>query len=100
MWLVVLLAALGVARIAATYPMMSQAWDESLHVGAGMERLASGKYQAELIHPPLARVAGALPLYLAGKRWQGASDIDEQWDEGRRLLYADGHWWRNLTLAR
>ena len=62
-----------------------------------MEWLSQGKYGYEHQHPPLARVATAIGPYLAGLRSTGQKTMDE---EGNRILYAGGHYFRNLALAR
>lgn len=88
---------LGILRIVATYDDLSETVDEVAHVGAGMEWLALGSYTYELQHPPLARIAAATGPYLLGIRAQGQPTL---WDEGRRVLYAEGRYRRNLTAAR
>ena len=65
----VLMVLLSVMRIASTYPLISQAFDEPCHVAAGLEFLDRGTYRLDPIHPPLSRIAIGLPLYLAGKRF-------------------------------
>lgn len=42
--------------------------DESVHIASGMEWLERHTYYVEELHPPLARVLEALPLYLKGIR--------------------------------
>jgi hypothetical protein len=91
------LVLLGLLRIAATYDDLSETLDEVAHIGAGMEWLELGRYTFEPQHPPLARVAGAVGPYLLGIRVDGAPDM---WTAGRRTLYADGRYLRNLTAAR
>lgn len=67
--LVVVLAALiGCITIISTYNHVSPTSDEAAHVATGMEWLEKGTYQFEYLHPPLARIAIALPLYLRGVR--------------------------------
>jgi MFS family permease len=96
-WAAVGLVVLGAARIVATYRALSETVDEVDHIGAGMEWLALGRYTYELSHPPIARIAAAAGPYLLGVRSQNGPT---QWDEGRRVLYADGRYLRNLTAAR
>jgi hypothetical protein len=88
---------LGLLRIAATYDDLSETLDEVAHIGAGMEWLETGRYTFELQHPPLARVASAVGPYLLGIR---VHDAPNMWVAGRRTLYADGRYLRNLTAAR
>lgn len=59
---------LGVIRIASTYTHFSFVFDERAHLLTGMEWLDRGTYKFETLHPPLSRIAGALPLYLDGLR--------------------------------
>jgi hypothetical protein len=91
------LTLVAVLRIVATYRVFSQSWDEPAHLAAGMEWLVEGRYTREPLHPPLARVAIALGPYLDGARSAGYVNT---WQEGNALLDRDGHYQRNLTLAR
>ena len=98
-WLALLTIVLGVARIAAAYPVFSVTFDEPAHIAAGMQLLDEDEFTYEALHPPLARVAAALGPYLAGYRSQHGGDM---WIEGRRLYYANGGRpdFEMLTLAR
>jgi len=96
----VILSLLAVVRIVAGYSATSQAFDEPAHVAAGMEWLDRGTYIIDPIHPPLARVAIALPLYLAGLRLPKLEAQDTYFDIGNRILYLGSNYWRNLTLSR
>jgi hypothetical protein len=62
-----------------------------------MEWLDKGVYRYERQHPPLSRVAVALPLYWRGLRGHGLADPIQ---EGNAILYQDGEYDRNLALAR
>jgi len=102
---VVILTALAVARIVAGYFQNSQAFDEPAHVAAGMEWIDHGTYLVDPLHPPLSRIAIAIPLYLAGVRGpeipaQLNATRSSYWVMGNSILYAGGHYWRNLSLAR
>jgi hypothetical protein len=88
---------LGLARITATYPFLSQTWDEPAHIAAGMQLLDQGVFEYEAKHPPLPRVAAALGPYCAGVRSFGQADM---FDEGNLILHAENAYFRNLTLAR
>jgi len=98
-FLFVLVAA---ARIAATYHVFSQTFDEPAHVATGLEWLDRGSYQLEAQHPPVARVAVALGPYLAGARLTGRGNM---WEEGNAALFDSGErsvrsYVHTLTLAR
>src|SRR6266699_2444325 len=53
---------------------------------------------------PLARIAIGIPLYLAGERYPQLSPEDPDRQNynyvGNKILYEDGHYLRNLELAR
>ena len=84
-------------RIVATYPVFNHTIDEPAHVACGMEWLAKGTYNLEPQHPPLARIFSALGPFLAGERSEGRKAI---YFEGAAILYDNGNYERNLTLAR
>jgi hypothetical protein len=88
---------LGATRIAATYPVFSQTWDEPAHVAAGMQWLDRGEYTYEPLHPPLARVMAALGPWASGARSARQENV---WLEGNAILHAGGSYDRNLALAR
>jgi hypothetical protein len=98
------LALIAVGRVTATYAVFNATSDEPAHIATGMEWLQFGRYTYEPQHPPLARVAAALGLYLKGLRIEsvpiqpnGRVAIFEQgWD----ILYAGGEVDRNLAIAR
>jgi hypothetical protein len=100
----VILVALAVGRILVGYFENSQAFDEPAHVAAGMGWLDRGTYLVDPLHPPLSRIAIAIPLYLAGLRTPEASAQlsggFSYWVMGNSILYGGGHYWRNLSLAR
>ncbi len=104
---------MGAVRIASTYRVTSQGYDEPGHIAAGMEWLDRGTYVIDPFHPPLSRVAMALPLYLAGERLPtNLPDPDPVHPDtaannnlsytavGNGILYDSGHYLRNLSLAR
>lgn len=88
----------------ATYPQTAQGFDEPCHVAAGIELLAKGTYTLDPVHPPLSRIAIALPLYLFGERYPHLAANDPGAHNynvvGNAILYSDGHYLRNLELAR
>src|SRR5208337_2736316 len=94
---VIVLAAIAVARIVSTYHVFTQTTDEPAHIATGMEWLQWGSYAFEPLHPPLARVAVALGPYLSGLRLQDHRNL---WIEGNELLFANGRYLHNLSLAR
>ena len=93
----VLLVAVASLRIVTTYEVFNHTIDEPAHIACGMEWLAKGAYRYEPQHPPLARVAAALGPYLEGIRSYDRPDI---YQEGAAILYRNGHYDRNLVLAR
>jgi 4-amino-4-deoxy-L-arabinose transferase-like glycosyltransferase len=104
-WILILLIAFGVARVAATYGTLNSTSDEPAHVDSGMEVLQFGAYTYELQHPPLARIAVAIGPYLAGLREKTHRDVEKEgfmtvFQDGNEILYANGQYWRNLALAR
>jgi 4-amino-4-deoxy-L-arabinose transferase-like glycosyltransferase len=91
------LLACGLA--ASTWSVFGHTWDEPEHLAAGMALLDRGRYDYDIQHPPLARLALALGPYLAGARSQGSPPPDGR-PEGVAILYRGGHYDRYLTLAR
>src|SRR5579864_2157886 len=89
------LSLIAIARLVGGYSVTSQAFDEPAHVAAGMEWLDRGTYIVDPLHPPLARVAIAAPLYLAGLRFPGPASAQESYFQiGNGILYQSGHYWR------
>ena len=101
---VALLILIAVVRVLLTYKVTAQGFDEPCHVAAAIELLDKGTYTLDPVHPPLSRIAIGVPLYLAGERFPQwpASDprIRNYNDVGNSVLYDDGHYVRNLSLAR
>jgi len=89
-------------RIAATYPVFNHTIDEPAHIACGMEWLDQQVYKLEIHHPPLARILDALGPYLAGARSQGGEERYQEspFRQGALILYAGGHYQRDLALAR
>ncbi len=102
-----LLAAVAIIRIVSTYAITPQAFDEVCHVAAGIELLDRHTYTLDPVHPPLARIAIGLPLYLAGERFPRLPVLDHPvtyTDVGNAILYRGDtgltHYVRTLRLAR
>jgi len=93
---------LAVIRIVSNYTHTAQGFDEPCHVAAAIELLDRGTYKLDPVHPPLARIAIGLPLYLAGERFPNLSPSDSgNYNAvGNAILYDGGHYLRNLILAR
>jgi len=85
--------------VAGSWRIYSNTWDEPEHLAAGVELLDKGHYEYDTEHPPLARVLLAIGPYLAGARSYGTPPPDGT-QEGKDILYSDGHYERYLTLAR
>lgn len=104
MLVVALLALIAIVRVILTYHDTAQAFDEPCHVAAALEFLDHGTYSLDPIHPPLARIAIGLPLYLAGERYPYFANGDPLGHDynvvGNRILYHGGRYLRNITLAR
>ena len=95
--LALLLTAIGVGRIAATYRAISQTSDESSNLACGFQWLEQGRYDLGPFHPPLARIAMSVGPYLYGARSQGLTD---RWKEGNAVLSSGARYAKTLTLAR
>jgi hypothetical protein len=91
------LIALATVRIAATYRVFSFTIDEPGHFASGLEYLSKHVYRYETQHPPLARVAMALPPYLAGVRPLGEENRNL---EGRDVILQSRHPNRTVSLMR
>jgi 4-amino-4-deoxy-L-arabinose transferase-like glycosyltransferase len=100
--LAALLVLVAVVRIAATYRVFNQTFDEPAHLATGLEWIQFGRYRLEAQHPPLSRVAVAIGPYLDGVRLTGRGNM---WEEGNAALFDSGartveSYLRVLTLAR
>jgi hypothetical protein len=90
------LTIVAVARVAATHRVFSATVDEPIHLASGYEWFR-GELTTDMTHPPLARIAGALPLRLEGLPYpQPAGMVDR----GNQLLYVGDHYEKNLARAR
>lgn len=100
MRLALALVILGSCLLAAgSWRIYTNTWDEPEHMAAGVELLDKGHYEYDTEHPPLARVLLAIGPYLAGARSFGTPPPDGT-QEGKDILYADGHYEHYLCLAR
>jgi len=83
---------------------LSQGVDEACHVAAGMEWIVRHTYTLDPVHPPLARYAISLPLYVVGARYPQFASDDPRGrnfnDVGNAILGDQGRYRRNLFLAR
>jgi hypothetical protein len=102
-----LTVALATAAVAATYPVLSQSYDEPLHLAGGIEWLQYGSLRLNTENPPLARVAIALGPFLTGGRLPDMTVWDPRGPNppgpipmGNQVLYRDDHYVKNLTMAR
>src|SRR5215471_5272703 len=95
--LALLLVLIASVRIVSTYTVLSHTMDEPEHLGDGMEWLSRGSYRCDISHPPMARVLGALGLYLDGARWVPAKGGH---GEALLLLGSGAHYDRALAIAR
>jgi hypothetical protein len=95
--LALLAVALGAWRVASAWTIFSQTYDEPYHIACGLEWLDRGEYHYELEHPPLARLASAAGLWLAGYHSMGKS---ETVTEGNAILQERGDYWGALRRAR
>lgn len=88
-----------VAAIAvwSTARVFSGTVDEPAHIAAGMQWLTTGRYDYDLQHPPIGRVAAALGPYLHGVRGTNAPAI---YDEGAAILGRGQHYVATLASAR
>ncbi|HZD30099.1 MAG TPA: glycosyltransferase family 39 protein [Candidatus Angelobacter sp.] len=93
----ILLIGAGMARIVSTYHVFNHTIDEPSHLACGLEWWEQGTYTIEAKHTPLARISIAALPYFAGLR---APEKFTRWQDTYPILSADGHYWRNLTLAR
>jgi len=93
----ILAAAFMCLRIVLTFYVFTQTYDEPYHIAHGMQWLSNGEYRYEGEHTPLARIAAAVPLYLAGQRQRGA---DTNTALGNAILGEGSRYKRNLALAR
>ena len=86
-----------VARIAATYPVLTDTSDEDWHISAGLDYLRTASYEYEPQHPPLGRLAvAALPYWFADLK---LGPFEDPWSHDWLEKDLDFYWW-TLSLAR
>lgn len=93
-------AAITIAAAVAiwsTARVFSGTVDEPAHIAAGMQWLTSGRYDYDLQHSPIARIAAAIGPYLHGARSTNAAEI---YDEGAAILGRGPHYVAMLASAR
>ena len=99
-----LMALVAVWRVVSTYRETAQAFDEACHISSAMELIDKGTYTLDPYNTPLARIGIGLPLYFAGERYPQLSPDDPDSHNyhyvGNKILNEDGHYLRNLVLAR
>ena len=99
--ILVLISAISVFRIASTYHVFNQTWDEPVGVASGLEWLQKGTYTYEDVHPPLARIAMAIGPYLHGIRLSDSDFHPKVPVAGGNVAFAyNGDYLHNLALAR
>jgi len=97
-WLPLALLVIGSVRIASTWGVFSQTFDEAFHLACGLEWWEKKQYTRERQHPPLARIAvGALPYLLEGR--QDNPEVDPH-RSGVAALGTGEQYRRGLLLAR
>ncbi len=97
-WALAGLLAVLLGRIALTYPVFNDTFDEAGHLRAGLEILERGRFTIQAEQPPLGlAVLAALPYYLGGLRL-GA--VDDLWGSGAWATHETAFYWRTLALAR
>jgi len=102
---VLLCGIVTITRIIPVDQTMPQGFDEPCHIAAGIKWLDQHDYTLDALHPPLARDAIALPLYLYGEHFPKAaaertSGQSYCTEAGNAILSDGGHYTRNLFLAR
>ncbi len=98
---------LALVRVVASYGNTAQAFDEPYHIAAAVEFLDKGSYTVDPLHPPLARIAVGIPLYLAGARFPTLPPAESSFASepaaaalGNVILNNAGNYQHNLMLAR
>ncbi|HEY0157086.1 MAG TPA: glycosyltransferase family 39 protein [Thermoanaerobaculia bacterium] len=90
------LTIVAMVRVASTHRVFSEVLDEPAHLAAGFEWL-KGRYVIDASHPPLARILGAIPLWLAD---YPLPETREMVKAGNELLYHGDRYLKTLARAR
>jgi 4-amino-4-deoxy-L-arabinose transferase-like glycosyltransferase len=90
------ITAVALLRVAATWRVFAQTFDEPAHVACAVEIATTGQYMLEPQHPPLARIFIGLGARLAGARLPPRGTV---WQRGNAILYA-GDYLQTLAAAR
>ncbi len=97
--LLLALMVLASLLVGSTWSVFSHTWDEPEHLAAGLSLLDRFRYEYDIQHPPLGRVAIAIGPYLLGAHSVGKPPPDGR-PEGDEILYGQGHYAQFLTAAR
>jgi hypothetical protein len=93
---IAVLTLVALVRVATTHRVFSEVLDEPAHLAAGFQWL-HGSYTIDASHPPLARVLGALPLWLADFP---LPQTDQMVAFGNELLYHGDRYHKVLARVR
>ena len=97
--LLLALMVLASLLVGSTWSVFSHTWDEPEHLAAGLSLLDRFRYEYDIQHPPLGRVAIAIGPFLLGAHSVGKPPPDGR-PEGDEILYGQGHYREFLTAAR
>lgn len=92
-----LIAAVAAVAIWSTARVFSGTVDEPAHIASGVELLTGGRYEYDLQHPTLGRIAAAIGPIRDGARFTGLSGV---YDEGGAILGTGSEYVRRLASAR
>jgi hypothetical protein len=98
-WAAVTLAVvlIGAIRIASTWRLFAETYDEATQIACGVEWLSAHRYTFENQHPPLGRIAVGLGPYLDGAHYHGKPTRVE---EGHAIFADAPDYYRLLAEAR
>ena len=92
----ILVIAVTVVRIAATYNVFSEASDEPMHISCGLQIYEQHRYDFQTVNPPLPRLFIALGPWLLGT----TLPPDMPFPGVLKTLYTGGHYPASLLAAR